>query len=184
MNEHPFMQEEPELSNAIKQSVSKPAAFKPVYEAYFSRVYHYCLRRVENTEDAEDLTSQIFTRALSKIASYRGGSFPAWLFRIAHSIVVNYFRDKRATFSIEDVEQIGMVADSQEHLSLEERQRVDYLLATLSVEQRNLLALRMAGGLSAREIGMVLGKREGTIRTEIHRIIQQLRRTSAEEEEQ
>jgi len=176
--------DEIDLTHAIEQSVSAPAAFKPVYEAYFSRVYRYCLRRTGSIEEAEDLTSLIFTRALTKIASYRGGSFPAWLFRIAHNVFVNQLRNQRITIPLENVERSGAEDDPLGRLvNLEERQRVIRLIATLSDEQRNLLALRIAGRLSAKEIGAVIGKSEGAVRVAIHRIIQQLRVAWTEEEE-
>lgn len=176
--------EEFDLTQAIEQSVSTPAAFKPVYDAYFSRVYRYCLRRVGRIEEAEDLTSLVFTRALGNLASYRGGSFPAWLFRIAHNVLANHLRNQRATIPLEDVGQIGTEEDPLGRLiHLEERQRVQRLVANLSDEQRNLLSLRIAGRLSAKEIGAVIGKSEGAVRVAIHRTLQQLRAAWAEEEE-
>ena len=155
MNGPSAMPPEPDLSEAIRRSASDPAAFKPVYEAWFSRVYHYCLRRVDSNEDAEDLTSLDFTRAPGKIGSFRGGSFPAWLFQIAHNVVVDFFQNKRPALAVEDFEQMGAVNDRQERLSVEDRLRVEHLLVSLSDEQRNLLALRMAGCLSSREIAVM-----------------------------
>jgi RNA polymerase sigma-70 factor (ECF subfamily) len=177
-------EEEVDLSHAIEQSVSTPAAFKPVYEAYFSRVYRYCLRRMANIKEAEDITSLVFTRALANIASYRGGSFPAWLFRIAHNVLVNHLRDQRDTIPLESIEQFGKEDDPLEKLETnEEHQHILRLVATLSDEQRNLLSLRITARLSAKEIGLIIGKSEGAVRVAIHRIIQQLRADWVEEEE-
>jgi len=173
-----------DLTHAIEQSASNPTAFKPVYEAYFLRVFRYCLRRVGCLEEAEDLTSVVFTRALSNIASYRGGSFPAWVFRIAHNVLVNHLRNKRVMIPLENAEQLGIVDDPLFRLiDVEERQHVNRLIASLSDEQRNLLSLRIASRLSAKEIGEVIGKSEGAVRVAIHRIIQQLRTAWDEEEE-
>jgi len=66
--------DEREVTQAIEQALTDPAAFKPIYEEYFPRVYRYCLRRVGRPQEAEDLTSVTFTRALVGLASYRGGS--------------------------------------------------------------------------------------------------------------
>jgi len=176
--------EEIDLSHAVEQSVSTPAAFKPVYEAYFSRIYRYCLKRVGRIEEAEDITSLIFTRALTNIASYRGGSFPAWLFRIAHNVLANHFRNQRDTVPLEHIEQRGIEDDPLGRLvTVEEYQRVIRLVATLSGEQRNLLALRFVGRLSAKEIGVVIGKSEGAVRVAIHRTVQHLRAAWEEKEE-
>ena len=182
---HPDMHdEEIDLTQAIEQSVSNPAAFKPVYEAYFSRVYRYCLRRVGCRQEAEDLTSQIFTRVLANLASYRGGSFPAWLFRIAHNVLVNHLRSQRVTVPLENVGEVETEDDALKQLvNAEEYQRITRLVATLSDEQRNLLTLRITGRLSAKEIGTVIGKSEGAVRVALHRIVKQLRAAWSEEEE-
>src|SRR4051794_31143405 len=83
--------EEADLLRAARTDAS---AFAPLYERYFPRIYAYCLRRA-GAAMAEDLSSQIFTRALANLRTYRGGSVGAWLFRIAHNTVVNYLRDRR-----------------------------------------------------------------------------------------
>jgi RNA polymerase sigma-70 factor (ECF subfamily) len=157
------------------------AHFSPVYERYFPRIYNYCLRRVGHAQNAEDLTSLVFTNALTGLHGYRGGSVAAWLFRIAHNTVANHMRASRRqvtpvapTSALEAIPEEG-----EDALALvlwaEERERITRLIATLPDEQRELLALRIAGELSAREIGAVLGKSEGAVRVALHRIVQQLR---------
>src|SRR5690606_31104714 len=79
-----------------------PEAFAPLYERYFPRVYAYCLRRVDDPQEAEDLCSQVFTRALTGLHSYRGGLVSAWLFRIAHTVVVNHYRSRRRVIPLDD----------------------------------------------------------------------------------
>lgn len=176
-------EEEIDIAHAIKYSASDPDAFKPIYEAYFPRVYRYCLRRIGNVEEAEDLTSLIFMRALSNIAGYQGGSFPAWLFRIAHNVLANHLRNQPMTISLESIELLGTEDDPLENvIQKEEHQQVIRLLSGLSDEQQNLLSLRIAARLSAKEIGMITGKSEGAVRIAIYRIIRQLRATWSKEE--
>lgn len=165
-----------EESRLIEQARTTPTAFGPLYEHYFARIYRYCTRRVQNAQEAEDLTSLIFTRALSNLRHYRGGSFAAWLFQIAHNAIANHRRDQRSQFSLEQAEQVSSGDSTLDDLiDLDEFQCVARLIATLSDDQRELLALRIAGELSAKEIGVVLGKSEGAVRVALHRIIQQLR---------
>src|SRR5262245_44692312 len=78
--------------------------FAPLYERYAPRIYAYCLRRLDNRDEAEDLTSQIFTQAMKALEGYRGGSAAAWLFRIAHNTVVSHFRARRIQVSLDDLE--------------------------------------------------------------------------------
>jgi len=170
-----------EDARLLKNARADPAAFARVYERYLPRVYRYCLGRLDTREEAEDATALVFTRALAGLSRYRGGSVAAWLFRIAHHTVANELRDRRPTLSLDrscpeahDLANPGAsVLDSL--VRAEERQQVAHALATLSAEQRELLALKAAGELSAREIGAVLGKREGAVRVALHRTIQQLR---------
>ena len=68
--------------------------FAPVYERYVDRIYAYCRHRV-GEQDAEDVTSHIFVRAMGGVDGYRGGSVAAWLFRIAHNCVVDHLRYRR-----------------------------------------------------------------------------------------
>jgi RNA polymerase sigma-70 factor (ECF subfamily) len=165
-----------QVTQAVERTHTDPAAFKPIYEEYFPRIYRYCLRRVGCSQEAEDLTSHVFTRALASLSGYRGGSMAAWLFRIAHNVVANHLRDRRVTIPLEETESVaegdgalGRLMDDEERL-LAAR-----LIEQLPDEQRELLALRIAGGLSAKEIGQVIGKSEGAVRVAIHRIVQQLR---------
>ncbi len=185
MTAQPVLMEGPidHLAETIASSRQNPAAFKPIYEEYFPRIYRYCLRRVNRAQEAEDLTSQIFTRALASLPTFRGGSFAAWLFRIAHNAVANYWRDRRATVPLEEAETLGQGDETLGRLMEDEqRQRVLKLIAGLPDEQRELLALKVSGGLSAREIGEVIGKSEGAVRVMIHRTVQTLRAAWAQEE--
>ena len=158
-----------------------PEAFAPLHEHYGDRIYEYCLRRVDRPEEAEDLTSLIFSRALAGLGRYRGGSLAAWLFTIAHHAVANHLRGRRPYLSLEgsalaaalnlpepDADPLDRMARS------EERQRVARLVAALPEDQRALLALKL-GNLSAKEIGAVVGKREGAVRVALFRLGQQLR---------
>jgi RNA polymerase sigma factor (sigma-70 family) len=168
-------------SDILEQAQSDPRRFAPIYERYFSDVYKYCLRRTGDREEAEDLASLIFTRALTGARSYRGGSVRAWLFRIAHNAVANYLRDRHPTLSVDEPGGRGAweLADPAEDtlgqiVRQEERNRVAALVRRLPDDQRELLALRMAGGLSAKDIGAVLGKQESTVRVALHRIVRSL----------
>lgn len=151
-------------------------AFAPLYERYFPRIYAYCLRRVNNEQEAEDLASQIFTRALTNLDTYRGGIVAAWLFRIAHNLVVNHYRSQRAQISLDDTDLTTDQPEPLENiLQAEEAQIISSLVATLSDDQQDLVALKLVGQLTSQEIGEVVGKSAGAVRVELHRILNQLR---------
>lgn len=66
-----------------------PRAFSPLYHRYVRAIYRFCYVRLGNQQAAEDATSDIFLKALGNLNSFRGGTFPAWLFRIAHNVVAS-----------------------------------------------------------------------------------------------
>ena len=170
---------EPEIMEQAKHNLT---AFVPIYEAYVDRIYAYCRHRVSSAQDAEDLTSQVFARAMARCRTYRGGSVGAWLFRIAYHITVDYYRDSTPAPLTDDA--LMMVTDHRNRPPLEEvvyREQLTLLkewLADLSDEKRNLLLLRITGELSAAEIGDIVGKSATAVRVEIHRIIQKLKQNA------
>lgn len=154
-----------EEARILERARGDPAAFAPLYERYFPRVYAYCLRRVGTVEEAEDLTSDVFTRALTGLGGYRGGSVAAWLFRIAHNAVANHLRGRRPQAPLEPALAASpRLTDSGDQplerlVRVEEEERVARLIAALPERERELLTLRVVGGLSAKEAGAIRGRR-------------------------
>jgi RNA polymerase sigma-70 factor (ECF subfamily) len=142
----------PDEARLLREARRQPEAFAPLYARYFPRVYAYCLRRVGRPEDAEDLASAVFSRALAGVGGYRGGSVPAWLFTTAHYAVANHLCGRRPHLSLETTMLIQPDALSQpgddaaeELLRAEERDRLARLIADLPEEQREILSLKVAG---------------------------------------
>jgi RNA polymerase sigma-70 factor (ECF subfamily) len=155
-----------------------PTYFAHVYERYFQRIYLYCLRNVSNTHEAEDLASQVFVQAFRNLRYYRGGSVAAWLFRIAYGTVANYYRQSRSEIAIDEIlpEIAGDSAEPLESIMVSEmHQKLRGLIDALSSEDRYLLGLKIEGELSSQEIGELLGKNPGAVRTQLHRIIRRIR---------
>ncbi len=164
----PMEESEASIMHAARRDISR---FAPIYERYFSRIYTYCLRRVESPQEAEDLTSQIFTHALTSLDQYRGGMVAAWLFRIAHNAVVDHLKGRRPVDDPLD-EAVGETAGPLEHIIQDEEARtLRALVAELPGDQQDLLLLKIVGGLSSKEIGAQLGKTAGAVRVTLHRIL-------------
>lgn len=166
------------LAEALERSKRDLNEFIPIYEAYVERIYAYCLARVHSAQDAEDLTSQVFARAMARCQTYRGGSVGAWLFQIAYHFTVDYFRESKTSHSDTLLENMDDKNQSQPLDILIQKERLEILqrgLENLSESKRNLLLLRITGELSAAEIGQIVGKSAVAVRVEIHRIIQELK---------
>lgn len=161
---------------------SDPAAFAPLYRRYARPIYGYCHRRLGTRELAEDATSQVFERALAAIPKFRGDAFRAWLFTIAHHVVVDHYRRLKPSDPLDqafDIES-GEASPETSALHREDEQNVRRLLAQLTPDQREVVELRL-NGLSGVEIAEVLGKQPGAVRAVQFRAYQRLRELLNEE---
>jgi RNA polymerase sigma-70 factor (ECF subfamily) len=168
--------DEAALMRAARDDISH---FEPLYRVYFPRVYAYCLGRVGTPEEAEDLTSLIFTEVLNGLSRYRGGLVSAWIFRIARNILADYYQQRRRTPQPLDIDTFDMADESlspvERVMQSERREMLAELIATLPEREQEVLALKIDAGLTAEEIGTTIGKRAGAVRTMLHRTIKRLR---------
>ena len=127
------------------------AVFAELYRRYVDGVYWYCLGRLREADMAEDATSQVFAQALAALPRYqdheRETAFRAWLFRIAHNVVVDTVRARHSDESLATMADIVDDRDlPEEMVILDEAQRAVWdLVATLPPEQRNVDELRLVG---------------------------------------
>ncbi len=153
-------------------------AFAVLYRRWAEPVYRYCYRRLLTREGAEDVTSQVMTQAFASIARFHGNSFPAWLFTIAHNAIVSTVRRPswRLTGPLADDLPLADPSPGPEELALagEASRRLYTALAVLSVEQRQVIELRLAD-LTTGEIAQVTGRTVEAVRMLQHRAIRRLR---------
>ena len=178
-------------ADLIERARSEPAAFVALYDAYVERLYRYAYRRLGSHPDAEDITAQTFTRALERLDQYewRGAPFGAWLFRIAHNLIVDQHRRPAAPLSLDGLpEQVADPCDDEptpEEAALG-REAIDTVwaaVATLPALQRRAVTLRFGRDLSHAEVGVLIGRSEAATKQLIYRAMQALRARLAEENE-
>lgn len=172
----------------IEQAKTDPEAFGRLYELYVEKIYNYIYYRLGNHHDAEDLTAKVFYRALNHIAHYnhKGAPFAAWLYRIAHNLVVNWHRDhsRRQMVGLENLDLSGDKQESPHHAAEQTNER-ELLLAAiqhLPRERQELLMLKFVERMSNAEIGRVLGRSEGAVKSLYHRTLVSLKELLAEHE--
>ena len=172
-------------SALIAQAKNDPEAFGLLYERYIGRIYNYIYYRTSNHHDAEDLAARTFFRALKQIPRYkdRGAPYSAYLYRIAHNLVANWYRDNsRRQFISFDESLTTMLRWEAPSVIAEERAQAkseqDILLQTvrqLPADRQQLLILKFAEHMSNVEIAQVMGRTEGAIKSLYHRTLVTLR---------
>ncbi|OGO41826.1 MAG: hypothetical protein A2Z04_02425 [Chloroflexi bacterium RBG_16_57_9] len=164
----------------VERAKRDAAAFGELYDRYVDRIYNYFYHRTGNHHDAEDLTAHTFYKALAHIASYtdRGVPFSAWLYRIAHNLVANWHRDqsRRQTTILDDGTPAGGKT-APDHLTSqrEEQQVLNEAIRRLPPDRQQLLILKFTDEMSNAEIGKLMGRTEGAIKSLYHRTLLALR---------
>ncbi len=173
----------------VERARTDPEAFGELYDEHYSRIFGYVLRRTASVEVAEDVTSEVFFKALDKLGQFRwrGIPFSAWLYRIASREIATSFRKgHRQQAVLREYYDSAAVADpsAEDELVRAEAQlqrHREYLalhetVARLAPKYQEVIALRFFEGKQIREIGEILGKREGTVKSLLHRGIEKLRK--------
>ena len=169
-------------SELISQAIAGDSdAFGSLYEKYIDQIYNYIYYRTSNSKDAEDLCSRVFIRALNHIERYedRGYPFSAWLYRIAHNLVINWYRDHEKAEVISLTDQYPpptMDGSIEERIEKEDdREALLRVLSNLPEDRKELLILKHVEGLTNFEIGQIMDRTEGAIKALYHRTLESLR---------
>ena len=175
------MQTEFDESALIEQAKTDKDAFGQLYEQYYDRIYSYIYYRTGNAADAEDLAAKVFIRAMNHIGRYedKGVPFSAWLYRIAHNLVANWHRDnsRRQMISIDDIVHWRVTEDSPEFAAqlMEDKAALLAAIRRLPADRQELLILKFVERLSNAEIGEIMGRSEGAVKSLYHRTLLALR---------
>jgi RNA polymerase sigma-70 factor (ECF subfamily) len=179
--EDPMSSQREEELQLVRRAGSQPEAFGELYERHVRKIYNYIYYRTGNHEDAEDLTARVFQRALKHVANFQdqGVPFSAWLYRIAHNLVANWHRD-RSRRPVVPLEDHMFVRGSGAHpemeaIAIEEREMLLAAVRRLPPERQQLLILKFVERLSNAEIGNIMDRTEGAIKSLYHRTLNALR---------
>ena len=179
-NDAPSKEEVEDLVRRAQQGHSE--AFAGLYEAYYDKIYRYVMFKTGDTLEAEDLTEEVFLRMLESIGSFKwqGYPFTSWLFRIAHNLVIDYYRKagRQKKTSLDDAmrvvgtDNVDVDRKLDVELSIKE---VKEAMGGLTRLQQEVLSLRFAGGLSVAETAEAMGKKENAVKALQHAAIKKLR---------
>ena len=161
----------------IEAAQADPAKFGDLYEIHFERIYAFIARRVRDRDTAEDLTADVFHRALASLRNYesRGAPFAAWLLRIAaNALADQYKRAAREAPGCEDPPEPAAAADPDLE-AVEHTARLFRLVKQLPNDQRQVIFERFVEQRSIREIARQIGRSEGAVKQLQFRGLQNLR---------
>lgn len=158
----------------------EPAAISALYRQHVQAIYRYIYYRVGDVQTAEDLTAEVFVRAIEGLPNYqsRGVPFAAWLYRIARARVADHFRREQRTGTVDLKEDWPADDDSllvQVQRSFYHR-KLRGAINQLTPDQQHVVILKFVEGLSNAEVAQILGKTEGAVKSLQHRALNALHR--------
>jgi RNA polymerase sigma-70 factor, ECF subfamily len=170
--------QEPEIK-LVEAAQADPSRFADLYELHFDRVYAFVARRVHDRGETEDLTSEVFHRALANLRQFawRGTPFAAWLYTIAHNAITDRARRKAMETPAAGVTDPADPAAPVE----QEIERIERLVELhrsvnqLPADQRRVIELRFGHEKSIREVAGELGRSEGAVKQLQLRALENLR---------
>ncbi|MGH7921946.1 MAG: RNA polymerase sigma factor [Candidatus Dormibacteraceae bacterium] len=169
------LQEEAQL---VARAKDEPSAFGELYELHFQRMYRFVYSRVQDRAVAEDVTSEVFMKALRGIGRYQdtGRPFTAWLYQIAVNAVADRYRAQRPTDDIDaqyDLSDGTSLEETAAHR--DEVRRIWALIEGLPDRQRTALILKFQEDMKIEDIAVAMGKSPGAVKLLVHRGVTRLR---------
>ncbi len=144
-------------------------AFADLYERHLGRVFRYFYYRTSQREDAEDLTEQVFLKAWQAMHGYeyRRLPFSAWIFRIAHNLIIDERRSRRECTGLEEAVEMEGCLPSPEEVAIKqvEARELANAIRQLSPMEQSIVALRFVEGLDHRTVASIIGKSEVATRS-------------------
>jgi len=166
----------------VERAKTDTQAFGLLYERYVDRIYSYVYYRTGSHPDAEDLTAKVFIQAMRHVRRYvqRGAPFSSWLYRIAHNAVANWHRDRsrQKVVSLDRLALVGMQDEDSPFQRTAQREQRSALLAAVRsqpADRQELLILKFVEQMPNSEIGQIMGRSEGAVKSLYHRTLIALR---------
>ena len=162
----------------VEAAQRDPTRFSELYEINFERVYAYIARRVPDRSEAEDLTADVFHRALAGLPRFewRGAPFGAWLLRIAANTIADRWKHSAQERAFYDRDFKGETAAEADLEEAERRAQVFRLVDKLPADQRRVVVMRFAEEKSIQEIAQELGRSPGAVKQLQFRALENLRK--------
>lgn len=171
------LHEEHLIIEAAKQD---PNHFAPLYDKYYKQIFGYLYQRMDDKDTAFDLTAQVFLKALTNIGKYefKGVPFASWLYRIAHSELMQLFREQKNKRAINaDIGDLRFICEESNEFYLEEYIPVlKKVISELDPEDLQMVELRFFERRAFKEIGEIMDITENNAKVRMYRILEKLKK--------
>ena len=170
----------------IQLAVDNPSAFEPLYNKYYKQIFLFIFKRTADESLAEDLTSQVFFNAMTKLHQFKfqGAPFSSWLYRIAYNEILLHYRSEKTKRKVHAalrdvdalIDEIGEIETNEERLSL-----LKSGLSHLSEEELQLIEMKYFEHKQYQEIADITGLSVSNAKVKVHRIIKKLNKLVSNE---
>jgi len=162
-----------------EENKSRQELLASLYEEYYDRIARYAYARIGDRCEAEDIASETFLKALESLKKYRDQGIPiqAWIFRIAHNLVVDHLRKVTKNRDL-PIEIESTIDDSDPAATAEIKIQIESVklaMEKLTEEQREVLQLRFFGQMTSREVSGIMQKSDGAVREMQRAALEKLR---------
>ena len=171
--------DEPEI---IQKAIEgEKQAFGLLYEKYANAIFKYLYFRLTSYEEAEDMTESVFLNAWEALPTFnklgKGLNFRAWLYRIAHNLLVDFFRARRANIPLETTEELAAKTPSPEAIAEQNENDIKLSLALRQLDETPIQVItnRFIAGLDHKETALIMGLSEANVRVIQFRALNKLR---------
>jgi len=165
----------------VARAKRDPRAFGELYERYIVQIYRFVYSRTRDQTAAEDVTSEVFMKALKSIGRYQdtGKPFSAWLYQIAVNSVADRYRAARPVEDIDDQRDLAISGPALEEIAAQrdELRQIWAVIETLPAQQRTAMVLKFQEDLKIEDIAVAMGKTPGAVKLLIHRGVTKVRAT-------
>jgi RNA polymerase sigma-70 factor, ECF subfamily len=165
----------------VARATAEPAAFADLYDHYFPRIWNYVRYRVESSAIADDITSEVFRRAVDRLRTFdpERAPFAAWLFGIGRNAVTDYhrFRSRRKSVSLEALGDRADASPQPTEIAEANETRQDLLaaIAGLSERERDVLGMKFGARLTNRQVAGATGLSDSNVGVIIYRAVRKLK---------
>jgi RNA polymerase sigma-70 factor (ECF subfamily) len=146
-----------------------------LFERYHTWIYNFLFQMIRDTAVCEDLTQNVFYKAIRYRGSYKGGKFASWIFSIARNLSADYFENLKKQREVLNLESVVSIAAESCVETNEEVQKLYVVLDKLPIADKELVVMNRLQGMKYREIAVVLDSTEIAVKTKMHRILKKLR---------